>query len=367
METQNLKFTKRVKPEVKRVTEKSYLKLSQHRKRDRSGADADIRNILKELNRLSKTTLGRKELKIYAQLLGENKIACENERMKFLGKNKNMPGIIRRHKTAFRKEVERNIPGLIKLLKMRSRLISGHIEGRNKFSGTRGMVTGIMAGRIEHLLEAVFLDPTAVNNTPPYAFSENRIDIIFDEFSSLQYDSVADADSGLIIHNITSYHEDNAWFTHKAAKYEAFAGFGVNYTMPKTGIVSVDVFIQNLYNKNSVSITDNTGLSEGWANLENKLYMNILHPNNIVPFEIELNRMNLHSDGDDLIKTDIGKIDTEFAKWINFRSTGSFVAGTELQIIIGNKETFYNILDDMQCSSDTLYSWFVRNIIVRTA
>ena len=42
------------------------------------------------------------------------------------------------------------------------------------------------------------------------------------------------------------------------------------------------------------------------------------------------------------------------------------VEGTVLQIMIGNKETMYNILDDMQCTTETLYSWFVRNIIVRT-
>ncbi|MDZ4711580.1 MAG: hypothetical protein SGI89_04570 [bacterium] len=368
MKSQDLQFVKRIKPEMKKEIEKNYQKLLNQRKLQRAKKELKITNALNELNKLSKPIIGKNELKLYEHLYSKHKIECENERIKYLGNGSDNSKIVSKHKSAFSRELEKNIPGLKKLLQKRKQLVSKYLNEEKKPgpSPSGGIVKGILAGRFEIFEKAIFLDPTAINNKPPYTFIENRIDIVFDEFNTLDYDSIADVDSGLIIHNIKTYHVDNAWFTHKAAKYEAYAGFGVNYTMPKTGTVSVDVFIQNLYNKNLVSITDNFGASEGWADLENKLYMNILHPSNIAPFEIELNKMDLHSDGDEVIRNDINKIDTEFAKWINFRSTGSFVEGTNLQIIVGNKEMFYNILDDMQCSSETLYSWFVRNIIVRT-
>jgi len=367
MKSSNLKFNKRIKPELKKQIEKNYQILLRHRKLEREQSVKEIEKGLDDLKRLSKQVLGKNELKLYKELYSKHKLACENERIKYIGKKTDTSRIVSKYKSAFRDELVKRIPGLKKLIQVRSRLFSGFRNGHNsQSSSSSGNSRGVLANTFEFLEKTVFIDPTAVNNTPPYPIIENYIDIIYDQFNSLDHDSLADADSGLIIHNISSYHEDNAWFTHKAAKYEAFAGFGVTYTMPKTGTVSVDVFIQNLYNKNLVSITDNSGLSEGWANLENKLYMNILHPNNIAPFEIELNKIDLYSDGDDIIRTDINKIDTKFPKWINFRSTGSFVEGTVLQIMIGNKETMYNILDDMQCTTETLYSWFVRNIIVRT-
>ncbi|MBX7041676.1 MAG: hypothetical protein K1X85_02135 [Ignavibacteria bacterium] len=366
MRSPDLKFSRKLKPELKSKIEKNYRKLLLARKADQQKADSVIERELLELNRVSKSAIGKNELKLYARLYTKHKLACESERLRLLGKKSDTSGILIRHRAAFKKDVEKSIPGISKLVQKRRQLFSrlskaGVVRPPRK----SGIVKGISSNLLEILEGFEFNDPTAVSIEPPYHFTENRIDIIHNNFNSLNYDSLADADSGLIIHNITSYHEDNAWFTHKAAKYEAHAGFGVNYTMPVTGTVSVDVLLQSLYNKNLISITDNSGLSEGYANLENKLYMNILHPNNIVPFEIELNKIDMSTGGDDKTVTHINKIDTEFAKWINFRSTGSFIAGTELQILIGNKESLYNILDDMQCSSETLYSWFVRKIVVK--
>ena len=366
MRSPELKFSRKLKPDLKSKIEKNYGKLILKRKAEQKRSDARIETKLRELNRLSKKLIGRNELKLYAQLYTKHKLACESERLRLLGKKSETSSIFLRHRAAFRNELEKNIPGIRKLNQKRSQLFGEFSKGGGvRPSNKLGTIRGISANLLEILERFEFNDPTAVSIEPPYHFTENRIDIIYDNFNSLNHDSLADADSGLLIHNINSYHEDNAWFTHKAAKYEAHAGFGVNYTMPVTGTVSVDVLLQNLYNKNLVSITDNSGFSEGWATLENKLYMNILHPSNIVPFEIELNKIDMSTGGDDKTVTDINKIDTEFAKWINFRSTGSFTAGTDLQILVGNKESLYNILDDMQCSSETLYSWFVRKIVVR--
>lgn len=136
--------------------------------------------------------------------------------------------------------------------------------------------------------------------------------------------------------------------------------------MPRTGTLSVDVFIQNLVNEHQLSLTDNFGFSEGSATLTNSLYLNIVHPNNIAPFEIEMTHLEIASDGDDISRSDINVLDTRFPRWLNFRSTGSFAEGTNVQIYIGNKDSNYSSLNEMDCRSETRFSWFVRNIVVRT-
>jgi len=358
----------RMKPLIKTEIQKNYNNLIRNRNLLTLKLKKQLKPDLEIYNTSAKKLISKSEIKLYHQIKSKHKLASEKEKLKFIGTRQDLQDIINKHRKAFNREILKVLPQIKELRKNNHQLtskISSYIQEIRSETGN-ALNTQFEIGDLS-ILEGDFpTDPTLVNFSPPYPLMENYHEVVYDYFKSLEVDSRVDEAAGLLIHEITSDHEDNGWFTHNASLYDAYVSVGVNYTLPRTGTLQVDLFIQNLVNESFLNLVDNFGASEGRAFLTNSLFLQIVHPNNIIPFEIEMNNIELSSDGDTIYQNDINTIDTEFSKWLNFRSTGSFVEGTNVQIYVGNKDRKYSIMDDMDCKSSTLFSWFVRNIVVRT-
>lgn len=358
----------RIKPGLKAEIQRNYQRLVKRRESEARKLTRHVASELKAFDKVARRLLGRRDKALYQAIQTKHRLALEKDRLQLIGTRKNPESILARHRAAFARDVTKSIPGSRELRRYKRHLLSD----LSSLFEPKGTATGKIIGMnvaldvLDFLPDLVILeDPTLVNFTPPYPLAEHH-ESSFGKFESFRFDSRVERDAGLLIHDISSEHRDNAWITHKAAIYEAVGSVGVNYTVPRTGTVSVDLLIQNLVNEHRLSLTDNFGMSEGYGQLTNSLLLDIVHPNNIIPFEMVMSDIELESDGDDIFQENNNKIDTRFSRWLNFRSTGSFVAGTEVQIFVGNKDRKYSILDDMDCRTDTRFSWFIRNIVVRT-
>lgn len=322
-----------------------------------------IGQLLKPINQLSRqskkefsTLVSKSEWKTIKSLIDNTRIAIAKV---FLSKNASgiqlkKNGIKREFKKSWQKVFEQ-FPAIQKLRdKHRGQVEDAFFLIESKYS--------VLDNLIAHIPDILSLPELEfVSFKPPYEFSE----VFGTGFESpvSRDDSFADIQTGLVINDFDFSYEGGGSF-NPVTIFDSYAGMGMSYTMPTTGVLKVTAIMQNTLSLFQASITDDFGFSEGNVRMSACIYMNVLHPNNLEMSEkFSLSFLSLSSGGDDVSKTqsDLQKIQPYT---ITLLSTGAFAQGETLQFIVGSHVHIRSYVDDMTSHLKARIGWQVKEVFV---
>jgi hypothetical protein len=186
---------------------------------------------------------------------------------------------------------------------------------------------------------------------------------------------VLDPSAGLVGNELTMDCDDADDRDAATATAEAQIAFG--FVPPVAGLVEVLVDAQSTVGTHHLKIEDEWGFSSAWANQNNYLMMNVLHPN--VP-EPSLALMSspyrgsdgkptfaaLVSDGDDyfLDQEYLTRGQHYFARLV---SSGPVPAGRSVVVTVGTRSDDFGDVDDMEYHGRSDFQWFISSVEVRIA
>jgi hypothetical protein len=184
-----------------------------------------------------------------------------------------------------------------------------------------------------------------------------------------------DPSSGLVGNEVTldcsgADNDDEA-----TAIAEAQIAFG--FQPPVAGIVEVLIDAQSLAGSYELKIKDELGFSHAWANQNNYLMMNVLHPNVPEPSLALLSSpfalsdgspsfAALVSDGDDywLQEEYLVRGHHYFARLF---SAGPVPAGRSVVVTVGTRSHDFGRIDDMTYHGRSNFRWFINSVQVRVS
>jgi len=354
MSTSTLQFRRRLSPTQKRRIKKRYETLTIARTKLQAKLVKPFSQIGKEARKKYKSLVTKPELKAAQALADLTKINIA----KLYLPNKTTVGrakiisLRREFKQAFLKTFKES--NAIQALRDKHR--RDLANGFAQFETSASVLDSLIANIPDML---AFPELEFVSFRPPYAFSEVRADGVT---SQIRRDrSFADAQSGFILNDFDFRHSGGGTF-NPVIVCDSLVGIGFTFTLPATGVLRVTAVMHNTLSLFQASIRDNFGWSDGNVRMSAGVYMNVLHPNNVLITErTSLAFLNLSSDGDDVSATE-SDIQTATPYTFTLISTGAFAQGETVDIIVGSKVHIRSSLDDMTCELTARVGWQVKQV-----
>ncbi len=173
-----------------------------------------------------------------------------------------------------------------------------------------------------------------------------------------------DPSSGLVGNEATMDCGDAGDFDYASATAEAQIAFG--FEAPTTGLVEVLIDAQSTIGTHDVRMDDEYGWSNAWANQNNFLMMNVLHPNVTEPSLALMSNSYAETDGDDLNvhRENLTRGQHYFAQLF---SSGPVPGGQSVVVTVGTRTFDIARANDMELHSRTNFQWFINSVEVRIA
>jgi hypothetical protein len=151
-------------------------------------------------------------------------------------------------------------------------------------------------------------------------------------------------------------------YDYASATAEAQIAFG--FEAPTTGLVEVLIDAQSTIGTHRVRMDDEYGWSNAWANQNNFLMMNVLHPNVPEPSLALMSKSYAETDGDDLNvhRENLTRGQHYFA---HLFSSGPVPGGQSVIVTVGTRTFDIARANDMELHSRTNFQWFINSVEVR--
>jgi len=322
--------------------------------------------IVNQVNRFEKKTLKKDDHSKITHLIEDANLKMQFDKMKKIGNLESMTKIEMKSKETIKTNIISQVSNLKKVLANRKK---NHVFVDQLLETVYGPppdnLRGIAAESINAFADWSGIDESVSQFRPPFPLSMLIQEDFNNGFDSVDDQSFVDPVSGFISNQVNTEYTENGWGPyHTTVSYDSSVALGVNYRMPETGIIQVEVLLQNTLNEMSVVLWDNFGLSDGNVKLKGSVYLSILHPNNIQDTQIELCQLNVSSDGDDVIRRS-SDLMTQYPYALSFRSTGAFPVNSNIQVYIGTKITASAQLNDMDTYTFCEFAWALKAINIR--
>lgn len=258
----------------------------------------------------------------------------------------------------FRTAFKRNFKNSSAILQLRKKYLGELADGDKQIDKSYSVLDGLV-GLIPDILS---LPPLFfISFKPPFAFGETFQAGFTNHVT--RDNSFTDLQTGFIINDFDFKHHGGGSF-NPVVIYENYVGVGFSFTMPETGVLKITVNMQCTLSLLQASIKDNFGWSEGNVRMSAGVYMNVLHPNNLVmSIKPSLSFLSLSSDGDD-VSTFVDDMQSLTPYQFVMMSTGAFAQGETVPIILGSMVHVRSHLDDMTCRLTGRVGWQVKEVFV---
>lgn len=153
-------------------------------------------------------------------------------------------------------------------------------------------------------------------------------------------------------------------FDYASATAEAQIAFG--FEAPTTGLVEVLIDAQSTIGTHDLRMEDEWGWSEGGANQNNYLMMNVLHPNVPEPSLSLMSDFSAEFDGDDSThhRENLTRGQHYFAQLF---SAGPVQGGESVVVTAGTRTFDISSANDVEVHSRSNFQWFINSVEVRIA
>ena len=353
-------------PKLEKEIQANFDKLMAFRNERISKFNKKADQIASQVHRFEKKTLKKDDHSKRSHAIEEANLKMQMDKIKKIGSLDVMTKIQMKSKEVMRANVVSQISSLKRVLANRKKhhvLVDQLLQ--NVYGPPPDHLRGIAAESINAFADWSGIDESVTQFRPPFPLSMLIQEDFNHGFDSVDDQSFVDPVSGFISNQVNTEYTENGWGPyHTTVSYDSSAALGVNYRMPETGIIQVEVLLQNTLNEMSVVLWDNFGLSDGNVKLKGSVYLSILHPNNIQDTQIELCQLNVSSDGDDVIKRS-SDLMTQYPYALSFRSTGAFPVNSNIQVYIGTKITASAQLNDMDTYTFCEFAWALKAINIR--
>lgn len=353
-------------PKLEKEIQANFDKLMAFRNERISKLNKKVDQIVNQVNRFEKKTLKKDDHSKISHAIEEANLKMQMDKIKKIGSLDAMTKIQMKSKEALKTNVIGQISSLKRVLANRKKhhvVVDQLLQ--NVYGPPPDHLRGIAAESINAFADWSVIDESVTQFRPPFPLSMLIQEDFNQGFDSIDDQSFVDPVSGFISNQVNTEYTENGWGGyHPTVFYDSSAALGVNYRMPETGIIQVEILLQNTLNVMSVILWDNFGLSDGNVKLKGSVYLSILHPNNIQDTQIELCQLHVSSDGDDVNRSS-SDLMTQYPYAISLRSTGAFPVNSNIQVYIGTKITASAHLNDMDTYTFCEFAWALKAINIR--
>jgi hypothetical protein len=134
---------------------------------------------------------------------------------------------------------------------------------------------------------------------------------------------------------------------------------GITFTVPRTGFLFGAAVMQNLTNDFTISLTDESGVSDGNVGIDHSITLRIVRSGEITAFDRLVYSRGFQSFGQDLgISESPIPRSTPFT--LNFESRDAFLKGERIQILAGASLTMKAHVNDMRAVMAAFTVWDVK-------
>ncbi len=356
MNTNTLQFRPRLSPAQKKGIQKRYETLSNARYKQHAKLLRPLAQIGKAARKQYKSLVTKPELQAAQALADRTKIKIS--KLYLPNKTTVSPVKIKSLRREFKQKFLKNFKEVDAIQLLRDKHRGDLANGFAQFETNASVLDNLIADIPDTL---AFPELEFVSFSPPYAFSEVRTEGLT---SPIRRDSsFADTQSGFILNDFDFRHSGGGSF-NPVMVFNSLVGMGFSFTLPATGVLRVTAVIHNTLSLFQASIRDNFGWSDGNIRMSAGIYMDVVHPNNVLITErTSLAFLNLSSDGDDVSATE-SDIQTVTPFTFTLISTGAFAQGETVDIIVGSKVHIRSSLDDMTCNLTARVGWQVKEVFV---
>jgi hypothetical protein len=159
------------------------------------------------------------------------------------------------------------------------------------------------------------------------------------------------------------------------ASAEAQIAFG--FQPPAAGLVEVLIDAQSTVCTHRLKVEDEFGFSSAWANQNNYLMMNVLHPNVPAPSLALMSSPFRARDGGPAFSARVSEGEDYFLEqeyltrgqhyFASLVSSGPVPAGRSVVVSVGTRSADYGWVDDMEYHGRSDFQWFISSVEVRIA
>ncbi|HUR31623.1 MAG TPA: hypothetical protein VMZ69_09330 [Saprospiraceae bacterium] len=354
-------FAKKVTAANRRKINDLLLKANEERSRRITKGFKPMGSVITQFKKQLKTLMTQLEKKKAIALLKEREITVVNALLKKKDTYADDSEVLSSVKNKFRTAFRRYFTQFAAISKLKSKGRNDLVNILEEYNNSLHPIDDLLV----HLGDLELLPVGVTKFTPPFEFTEASANFDMDEDEYL----IADIQSGLVATgfkagidsmDIAIVFDLDPWVI-----FDTYAGMGVSYTLPSTGILKITVVAQNTQSHLYGSLSDDFGFSDGDVQITAGIYLNVLHPNNVNLNEEVLTTLKFSSGGDDISKSQ-SNLQTAIPYIVTLHSTGAFAVGETVQIIVGSKVTILNRVDDMHTYNQVDVSWQIKEINVET-
>lgn len=147
-------------------------------------------------------------------------------------------------------------------------------------------------------------------------------------------------------------------------RYYAYVSTGINYTIPKTGYLTVSAVANNIYNGVAMLMRENLGFSSGWMNFTHRVGILLVRSGEYSQFSRVMIYEPLQWNGKD-VKYYTPEFPSGVPYILNASPDVGFLKGEKIQIRFFSSVYFYSFADDMANNIYTRLAWQLKRLYVR--
>jgi hypothetical protein len=360
MDCNDISFHDSVDQKLRATILDRYKLLQKHRNTNSEKRKNAIDKLILQFKDKAKSLLSDKEILKLKGIVDDNQFVIAKHNLEARGNATKMDAMKKKVRKDVTTKLKKEIKHHNEVIKLKDSFLT---EINKVYFVTPPSLSDVVVSFPTEVHDPPIPDPTAIFFEPPYHFSEiyvspkNGIDESKDR-------STADHTAGFVVNDMNNRQKGWEGYYNPTFEMEYLAGCGVNYIMPKTGIIEITCLAYNTFGSLSARITDDIGFSCGELDLYQSIFLNILHTNNIEISERIITSIHMVGDGDDIsdIREDLQSTTPYF---IRLRSTGAFAQDSLLQIVVGSRISTLTFMDDMTAHCKAKFAWFLKSINVR--